>query len=137
MAPYKNLQEFLDKRAIPEPNSGCWFWMGALTTGDYPAGQAHRRAYRLSGKKLVKGLELDHLCRVRFCINPDHLEQVTRLENHRRSPFYTGYKTHCVHGHSLANCLFTKDGRRRCRTCNNEKHAAYLRRERAAGRARR
>jgi hypothetical protein len=45
---------------------------------------------------------MDHLCRVRVCVNPDHLEAVTHKVNIHRSPTHSANKTHCKHGHSLS-----------------------------------
>lgn len=74
--------------------SGCWLWTGkkgskgyGLVHVDAKAGtqqQAHRAAYELTIGTIPEGLELDHLCRVRPCVNPAHLEPVTRAENMRR-----------------------------------------------------
>ena len=90
------LEERLWRFISPEPNSGCWLWTGT-TRRDYgqiagPPGlkktmlQAHVVAYELYVGKVPSGLELDHLCRVRQCVNPSHLEPVTRAVNMQRSP---------------------------------------------------
>lgn len=130
-----------DKRfwmyANPEPNTGCWLWSGSLTANGYGnIGVDNRRVlvHRFSYEKFVgpigEGLEIDHLCKVRCCVNPDHLEQVTRLENVRRSS--AGYykrtpennklvaKTHCPKGHPYSgiNLWTSKTGARQCRTCH-------------------
>lgn len=91
--------------------NGCWLWLGALTDEGYGVmrgcGQtrAHRVTYVLFVGDVPKGLHLDHLCRVRRCVNPDHLEPVTPLENQRRSPIsmatVNSSKTHCKHGHEF------------------------------------
>lgn len=109
----------------------CWLWTGCLTHGGY--GQltsenrkwsAHRFAYSLLVGPIPEGLDLDHLCRVRNCVNPAHLEPVTRAENLHRG-FGTGFqvnasKTHCAQGHPYdeANTIYSKRGRI-CRTCRN------------------
>lgn len=76
---------------IPEPNSGCWLWLGTLNTDGYAAFEFKGRGYRahqvLYDEKFgapAPGLERDHLCRTRCCSNPDHIEAVTHLENVRR-----------------------------------------------------
>ena len=79
-------------RVLPEPNSGCLLWDGPIDGAngygkvvrkrrmDYP----HRIAVLLSGRTIPPGLVVDHLCRVRLCVNPAHLEVVTERENIRR-----------------------------------------------------
>ena len=78
---------------IPEPNTGCWLWLGGLNQKGYPqfkhqqrTWRAHRFMYERAKGPLPEGLTLDHLCRVRSCVNPDHLEPVTHAENCRRRP---------------------------------------------------
>jgi hypothetical protein len=96
----------------PEPNSGCWLWLGQTGEGygrmQRPAGlsyMAHRIAYEEMRGPIPEGLEIDHLCRVRCCVNPDHLEAVTKSENIRRgvAGIRAGErmraKTHCPQGH--------------------------------------
>ena len=79
-------------KAIPEPNSGCWLWTGARDPKGYglcrfPLGdavilqRAHRVVYQIERGAIPVGLEIDHLCRNPSCVNPDHLEPVTRREN--------------------------------------------------------
>lgn len=79
-------------KVLPEPNSGCWLWTGCDNTFGYgliriPGGKlktAHRVLYELLRGPVAKELDLDHLCRVRCCVNPDHLEPVSRSENLKR-----------------------------------------------------
>ena len=75
----------------PEPNSGCWLWLGAVTENGYGSIRfkkkitpAHRVSYTLFKGEIPAGFELDHLCRVRCCINPDHLEPVLHKVNVHR-----------------------------------------------------
>lgn len=84
----RTLRERFDEKWMPEPNTGCWLWMGAAHPRGYGSMSfrgrqiaAHRVAWVLAGRELVKGLELDHICRTPACVNPDHLRQVTHREN--------------------------------------------------------
>lgn len=96
----------------PEPNSGCWIWTATGTRGGYGMFRtgtkrdgsnklAHRVAYVLLKGPIPHGLHLDHLCRVRCCVNPDHLEPVTNKENCRRgnTGIACAAKTVCPAGH--------------------------------------
>ena len=92
-------QRLQDKIYI-EPNSGCWLWLGSLSNGYgqtslYQAGKRditlHRLAYELYKGEIPAGLEIDHLCRIRCCCNPDHLEAVTHLENQIRASEWRDY----------------------------------------------
>ena len=82
------IKRFYDK-VIPEPNSGCWLWIGCNSKrhgyGSFWMGgkviASHIAAYRLFKGLVPEGLELDHLCRMPFCVNPDHLEAVTHTVN--------------------------------------------------------
>lgn len=108
----------------------CWLWIGPLDAAGYGSvsfadtSSAHRMAWVLSRGKIPDGLELDHLCRVRRCVNPEHLEPVTHAENMRRAaPFRLPPPRQlvCVRGHLLAegNLLRRKAraGHRECLTC--------------------
>lgn len=127
------LARFEDK-FTPEPNSGCWLWTASLDRKGYGqfrfpdgrTGRAHRYAYESFVGPIPTGLEIDHLCRVRSCVNPTHLEPVTHLENIRRGK--TGInlaaanlaKTHCPQGHpySGTNLYVRPNGYRKCRECH-------------------
>ena len=122
----------------PEPNSGCWLWMGADAGNGYGAfcegGKvegAHRVSYRLHCGPIPDGLVIDHLCRVPFCVNPQHLEPVSHGENSRRGivGWHQRVKTHCPsgHGYTKENTLLYR-GRRYCRACRRERDALKIRR---------
>lgn len=104
----------------------CWLWTGALNDGygrfhidSSTRVFAHRYAYELKVGPIPEGLTLDHLCRVRHCVNPDHLDPVTHAENVRRSPIQVtainARKTHCPHGHQYSGR--DRRGWRVCHTC--------------------
>lgn len=104
------LQERIFNSSIPEPNSGCWLWTGAVTKDGYGRvgvcgvnRHAHRVAYEAFIAPIPEGLTIDHLCRVRCCVNPQHMEPVSLLENIRRGDQkLKGWRariTHCPKGH--------------------------------------
>lgn len=108
----------------------CWLWPGGLNTKGYVTTmfegrriQAHRLAYELLVGPIPEGLRLDHLCRVRHCLNPAHLEPVTDRENALRGVgicSINARKTHCSHGHPYddENTLPRVGSRGRyCRAC--------------------
>jgi len=125
--------EKFNARISPEPMSGCWLWTGLINSSGYgwikindikKYGKhgtyklAHRISYELFKGVIPEGLEIDHLCRVRSCVNPDHLEAVTHVENCYRTP----RKSHCKQGHPLdeKNTLLANYhgwNIRRCKTC--------------------
>lgn len=129
--------EGLKKSCEVDPVTGCWLWLGSLQGGGY--GQVwypqarrlelvHRLAFRLAGGMIPDGMELDHLCRVRRCFNPEHLRVVTRLENLRApGSLHNSQKTHCPQGHPYggANLYVFPDGRRGCRKCTRESVRFY------------
>lgn len=115
---------------MPVSESGCWLWMRFLEKGgyglihsDHKAKRAHRVGYELYRGQIPQGLTLDHLCRVRCCVNPWHLEAVTIGQNVLRGagfPAVNLRKTHCMHGHALdgANVYTNPATRHRhCRVC--------------------
>ena len=123
---------------IFRPDLGpCWIWTAyCLPNGYGQCGRhnyAHRVSYELCIGLIPDGLELDHLCRVRHCVNPTHLEPVTHIENCWRglggvvSGEQMRAKTHCPQGHSYAgdNLYRYLDGRRSCRICNRDNMRRY------------
>ena len=107
----------------------CWLWQGRLHTAGYglfdihdKAMRAHRVAYELFVGPIPPGKVLDHLCRVRKCVAPHHLELVTQQENIRRGENHVAERmrtTHCPSGHPYTEENTYRDGlnRRYCRTC--------------------
>ena len=112
---------------IPVTETGCWIWMGSTNPQGYgrfnPKGvlvQAHRFSYEQSKGPIPDGRPLDHLCRVRLCVNPAHLEAVDHRTNILRGDGPAAKharKLCCKHGHSLDDARRTKEGHRVCRMC--------------------
>lgn|SRR3990167_9103754 len=113
-----DISEF-ENKFITEPNTGCWLWTGACRRDGYAVYKqtlGHIATYNAVKGPVLDGLEIDHKCRVRSCVNPDHLEAVTHLENVRRGA--KGPKTHCKYGHVLdANNTTIDSFGRHCKTC--------------------
>lgn len=108
----------------------CWNWIGALNhhdygvyTYDFITHYAHRFVYEYLIGKIPKGKQIDHLCRNPRCVNPEHLEPVTSLENSRRGlKSGNAIKTHCKRGHEFTpeNSRYWKSGNgaKVCRACD-------------------
>ncbi|MEU2992920.1 HNH endonuclease signature motif containing protein [Streptomyces griseoincarnatus] len=91
---------------------------------------AHRVAYEVLVGPIPEGMHIDHLCRVRRCVNPHHLEPVTQRENTLRGDGPTAIhalKTHCPQGHPYdeVNTYVCSAGRRHCRKCKREREREY------------
>lgn len=113
--------------------NGCWDWVGAVSTNGYGSWRtsgrsqpAHRAMYERHKGPIPDGLQIDHLCRNRKCVNPDHMEPVTLIENVLRGVGFSGRnrrKTHCRRGHEYTpentHATVTKRGwnLRACRAC--------------------
>jgi hypothetical protein len=107
----------------------CWIWRGAKSQGygsfnlkRYKTIAAYRYSYDFFMGKNRAGLQLDHICRNRLCVNPAHLEPVTQKVNIMRGIGFAAInarKTHCKNGHefTLENIYLRKDGGRKCRKC--------------------
>ena len=126
----------------------CWLWTaqisnlgyGRFSIRSYPT-YVHRYAYEFCVGLIPEDLELDHLCRVRHCLNPDHLEVVTSQENIRRgnAGINMSGRTHCKSGHAFSGANVRVEQikgtcgiRRICRTCERARGARYRQRKAAA-----
>ena len=133
------IERFWEKVKVRD--STCWEWTAAKYIGYgrfWNQGRmvlAHRFSYQLFGGVIPEWLEIDHLCRNRKCVNPSHLEVVTRRENVKRglSPEVQRQrqlsKTHCPQGHPYdeVNTYIRPDNGRDCRTCNRQrKKESYI-----------
>jgi hypothetical protein len=143
---FPSVQNRIRTNSTLDAGTGCWMWSSKVGRDGYglielrgPAGGrssrhwrvAHRVAFEAFVGLVPSGLELDHTCRVRSCVNPDHLEPVTHAENVRRAKPY-GLTASCRRGHSftLENTR-TSGARRVCRQCEAIRSADYRARRRA------
>jgi hypothetical protein len=108
----------------------CWEWTAGTKDGYgwymlFPGKTeyAHRVAYTQLRGDIPKGKELDHLCRNRKCVNPDHLEPVSHAVNMNRSAGHRDLKTHCPYGHEFTpeNTAVWKGNMRTCKICRAQR----------------
>lgn len=116
----------------------CWVWLGAQNDVGYGsvriddrARLVHRLFYQALVGPIPAGLHLDHLCRVPWCVRPDHLEAVTPQVNVLRGQGPTAQRarqTHCIHGHEFTpeNTYFrpSGEGKRNCKQCARDRREA-------------
>ena len=128
----------------------CWIWTGSVNHKGY--GQikdgsqrdgtkrmriVHRVVYESLRGPIPEGLDIDHLCRVHACVNPAHLDPVTRRENLMRGEGIAAMnskKTHCPQGHPYdeSNTYLTPNRKRTCRQCRRENQRRYALKQRLA-----
>lgn len=115
----------------------CWLWLGAKRGGGYGviadrrSGKVimlntHRLAYELVIGPIPSGMQLDHLCHVRHCVNPRHLQPMTQRINNLRcdGPFARKWRqSHCLNGHPFdeANTRVNRNGTRHCKACRDDR----------------
>jgi uncharacterized UBP type Zn finger protein len=117
--------------------SDCILWPGSRMAGGYGAGPrgvlAHRHVWTEHFGPIPKGYVVHHVCGVRACVNPAHLQAMPRAEhgrlhdNPRSAREARRAATHCKHGHRFdeANTYWSKVGRRHCRACDAQRHRDY------------
>lgn len=123
--------------------TGCWLWVANKTHdgyGRFSVGSkyvyAHRFAWTLENGQVQEGLQLDHLCRVRECVNPAHMEPVDCRTNVLRGVSPSAMRAaqiECIHGHKFddTNTYWRPDGGRECRTCHRQREREYRAKETA------
>ena len=124
------LEQRLERLSIPEPNTGCRIWLGSLSDGYGRVGvgrqskRAHVASWELENGPIPEGMEPDHKCRVRCCIEASHLELVTHKVNVQRGLAADFRKFICDKCGSPYEVLQNARGRnpiRGCRRCANER----------------
>lgn len=120
------IDRFMTKVQVTE---SCWLWLASKNMagyGQFWSGEklvrAHRFAFEHQFGSIPPGLEIDHICGNRACVNPDHMRCVSHRENMRASNSIFGrnaVKTHCKRGHAFegSNLYISKTGSRQCRAC--------------------
>lgn len=139
---WERFVEYVEDMSNP---MACWNWKAGhykkgygvfnLRDGAFPA---HRISYTWLKGEIPEGLTMDHLCRNRSCVNPEHMEPVTQEENTKRgnSGINMRSRTHCPRGHehNEQNTKITVAGTRQCMVCLKQlNHEAYLRRKERLG----
>ena len=117
-----------------DKTDGCWLWTSSITSGGYgnfrmgaSTRYAHRLSYVAAKGVIPDGYVIDHLCRVRHCVNPKHLEAVPHKVNVQRGLSPYGLRTECRHGHDITidGAVYTSpSGEKRCRLCSEAREAS-------------
>jgi len=121
-----------------DKTDGCWFWKAATLQNGYGVfnlrgtiAYAHRIAYLAAKGTISETLVVDHICRTRNCVNPNHMREITRGENVSIGRNALREKTHCVNGHPFSGHNMCRVGRRQyraCRICHQRRNEEYRRR---------
>jgi hypothetical protein len=136
----------IGKMSALEPSTDCWLWLGGRSAANYGVvsigrGQfsAHRAAFYAFQDLMPDGRELDHLCDNTLCVNPAHLEPVTKTENLKRrwATRDTVHREFCSRGHAMVaeNVSLLTSGYRRCRECEKLLNRERYQKRRNAGTA--
>lgn len=141
--PEESIQLRFERHYIPEPNSGCWIWLGATIRSRRGAyygvmgrsaskrkiqggsnDLAHRISYELHKGPIKDGKQIDHICANTLCVNPEHLNPDTQPNNIRLGHFRR-HGNKCRKGHEFTpeNTWVEKSGQRHCRKCHADREA--------------
>lgn len=132
------LEERFFSKVAPASADECWLWTarldeygyGVFTVNSRPR-RAHRIAWTILRGYLPDELTIDHLCRVRNCVNPYHMDPVTSRVNTMRAKGTIG-RTTCINGHPYTEgSVYVNRGIKYCRKCGSEHNKRYLARKRA------
>lgn len=138
MPAFSPVKERLDRLSIRDPNCGCWIWTGCIDKcgyGKFNVGKeslAHRASYKEYVGPIPDDCEIDHKCKVRCCINPQHLQAISHAENVKLADHKTGHrntkKTHCIRGHEFSDEntfieVWNGIRMRKCKVCTRAKNA--------------
>ena len=148
MGKWRNVSLRVRFENMVERTDTCWLWRGAITKKGFGtmhvtsqprkvSAHAHRIAWELYRGPIPDGLTIDHLCRVKHCVNPAHMEPVTSSENTRRSDnpaMQNARATHCKNGHEWTPENTLRQGPqgqwRWCRECGRARSREYMRNKR-------
>jgi hypothetical protein len=143
-ATIKSAQAYIEARVSVEPNSGCWLWLPSTGSHGYgnasfpdliPArvALAHRLSHIAYKGEIPEGYEIDHLCRVRSCVNPEHLQAVPHFVNSwrvwgERPRDFATLELGCPRGHGP----YSPGKKPFCKQCSRDRDAAYRARKKRA-----
>ena len=129
------LRDRVERLSVPEPNSGCWIWIGGTTGGDFEYGKmtittdgqrrgevASRVSFRAYVGPIPDGFQVDHKCETALCVNPRHLQLLIPRDNLIKRAWHKQRVENrlCLRGHELDR-VNEKSGKRYCSTCCRER----------------